>query len=175
MRRDAVRGTHATNAASRAVRQGKATSSPATLRAEQVLWRLLASGQDLLLSSPSHLLVSTFLITLLSPPCLAPVPLHGDSAAAPKSCRSTSCPSAPALHHREGPLPSQLHGGTSAAPLPSPPATEVTAGEVGKAGLLRGAAHGALPAACPLPVPDPSRLALAAFSLVLLCSAAVAP
>lgn len=77
--------------------------------------------QDLLLSPPSLPLASTTLVTLPSPlPCPCPPP-HGDSAAVPpESCCSTSCPSPPALHSREGPLPSQLHGGTSAAP-PSPP------------------------------------------------------
>lgn len=83
------------------------------------------------------------------PPCLAPIP-QPDSTAAPELCRSTFCPSSPALHRREGPLPSQLHGGTSATPLPSPPTMEVTAGEVREPRLLHGAACSALPAHLPV-------------------------
>lgn len=84
------------------------------------LWRLLASGQDLLLSPPLLPLASTSLITLPSPqpwPC----PPHGDSAAPPKQCCGTSCPSPPALCCREGPLPSRASGGTSTAPSPPHP------------------------------------------------------
>lgn len=131
-----------------------ANSDPAAPEAElgpehcwQVqLWRLLFSSQDLLF--PTLLLAFTSVFTLPSHPCLAPVLLTMTLQPPPESCCSISCPSPPALHRRERPLPSQLHGGTNAAPLPSLPSTEVTAGEVRKPCLLR-----VLPVALPTRLP----------------------
>lgn len=137
--------------------------------------------QDLVLSPPSLLTASISLVTLPSPR-LAPVLPVVTPQLAPSR---VAAPPAQVLQLSTTEKVLLPYGFTVAPAQPSPllPAMEVTVGEVCKSGVFCGVVHGVchppahppargtLPARCPQPL----RLALAAFSLVLLCSAAVAP